>query len=470
MSPAPRFADLLVIGGGITGAGAARDAAMRGLSTVLVEQADFASGTSSRSSRLIHGGLRYLEQGQIGLVREASLEKVRLSRIAPHLCQPLRFLFPVWRGEHWPLWKLAAGVHLYDLLCNGRNLGRSRTFSANAILAEAPALRESGLKGGVAYYDALTNDARLVIDTLRSAAANGAAVYNYSRLVSAERANGTWHCIVRDQEKGDCWEIQAATVVNAAGAWAQSIPHSSVHLRLTKGVHLVIDRGRLPVDSAVVLSEEARILFVIPWGERLILGTTDTDYPGDPAAVGTDAGDVDYILDVVNRAFPRAGIDADDVISTWAGVRPLIAPPRGSKSAPSEIPRSHEIRMPHPGWFDVAGGKLTTYRLMAEQVVDDIARHLGRNVAACATARVPLVEESTGLTPAGVLPPPLDSQVVEHCCRHEWTRHLSDLLIRRTSWHYYYRDRACIAEQASHWMAQAAGWTEERRRDELGAV
>ncbi len=300
----PGSVDLLVIGGGITGAGIARDATMRGLHTMLVEQSDFASGTSSRSSRLLHGGLRYLGQGHIRLVMEASREKMRLSKLAPHLSDPLRFYFPVWKGDPWPRWQLAVGVRVYDLLCGGRNLGVSAAHDRAGMLSRVPGLRDSGLTGGVSYFDALTNDARLVIDTLRSAERAGANVFNYVRLLSAERCGSGWSCVVRDQSSGEQVEVRAGAVVNATGAWAQQIPHSSVRLRLTKGVHLVIDRSRLPVDGAVVLSEGKRILFVIPWGERLILGTTDTDYNGDPAAVRTDAQDVDYVLASGQPCFP----------------------------------------------------------------------------------------------------------------------------------------------------------------------
>jgi glycerol-3-phosphate dehydrogenase len=456
--------DVLIVGGGITGAGTARDAAMRGLGTILIEQSDFASGTSSRSSRLLHGGLRYLAQGDIGLVREASVEKVRLSHLAPHLCDPLRFYFPVWKGDDWVKWKLSIGVRIYDLLCGGRNLGASRSYSASSLLAEVPGLREAGLQGGVSYFDALTNDARLVIDTLRSAEASGAHLYNYTRLVSAEPDRSAWTCIVQDEATNDRVTIRAGAVVNATGAWAQRVPHSSVRLRLTKGVHLVIDRSRLPVEGAVVLSEGKRILFVIPWGERVILGTTDTDYNGDPAAVRTGPSDIEYVLGVVNKGFPAARLTGADVIATWAGVRPLIAPREVKAGAPSDTSRSHEIRMPEPGWIDVAGGKLTTYRLMAEQVVDKACLHLGSSNGKSPTASTPLTADADY---SGILPPPVSPEVVQHCCRREWTRHLDDLMLRRTSWHYYHRASDHVAARASQWMAAELGWSEPRRQEEL---
>ncbi|WP_406697201.1 glycerol-3-phosphate dehydrogenase/oxidase [Singulisphaera sp. Ch08] len=455
--------DVLIIGGGIVGSGIARDAAMRGLRTLLVEQADFASGTSSRSSRLLHGGLRYLAQGRIGLVREASVEKMRLSKIAAHLCQPLPFLFPVWKGAGWPRWMLSIGVKVYDLLCGGNNLGKSRTYGPVELLKHLPGLRREGLKGGTSHYDALTNDARLVIDTLRSAEAAGATLRNYTSFVAGVASNGAWTCTVRDQREGVAVEVQARTVVNAAGAWSAKIPHSTVRLRLTKGVHLVIDQSRLPVSEAVVLPEGDRILFVIPWGERIILGTTDTEYQGDPAAVRTNAEDIDYVLGVVNRAFPEAQIKPDDVISTWAGVRPLVAPRHQKEGAPSDVSRNHEIRMGEPGWFDVAGGKLTTYRLMAEQTIDQVGRHLGKHLPHSRTAELPL---SAG-PHSGVLPPPVQRDVVAESCRNEWVVHLDDLLLRRTSWHFYHADQKAVAEQAAHWMAELLGWDPEQVALEL---
>jgi glycerol-3-phosphate dehydrogenase len=456
--------DLLVIGGGIVGSGVARDAALRGLRTLLLEQSDFASGTSSRSSRLLHGGLRYLAQGRIGLVREASSEKMRLSRIAPHLCQPLPFLFPVWRGTGWSRWKLSAGVRLYDLLCGGRNLGSSSSFGASELLGRVPGLRREGLAGGTRHFDALTNDARLVIDTLRSAESAGAMLLNYASYDAGSPSAGGWACAVRDRLAGTTVEVRSRTVVNATGAWAAGLPHSGVRLRLTKGVHVVIDRGRMPVDEAVVLPEGQRILFVIPWGERVILGTTDTDYEGDPASVRPEAADVRYILDVVNGAFPEARIDPADVISSWAGVRPLIAPRRQESGAPSDLSRGHEIRMAEPGWFDVAGGKLTTYRRMAEQTVDQIGRFLGMRLPPSPTTGRPLARGPF----SGVLPPTVGPEVVAECCRREWAVHLDDVLLRRTSWHFYHPNRGEIAERTAHWMAEQLAWSRERLESELG--
>ena len=455
--------DLLIVGGGIVGAGVARDAALRGLRVLLVERADFASGTSSRSSRLLHGGLRYLAQGRVGLVREASVEKMRLSRLAPHLSHPLPFLFPVWKGSDLKLWKLAVGVRMYDLLCGRRNLGRSAVLGPRALLEHAPGLRREGLKGASRHYDALTNDARLVLDTLRSAEAAGATVLNYTAFESAEPAGGAWHCTVGGGPSGGPTTVRARAVVNAAGAWASRLPRSGVRLRLTKGIHAVVDAARLPVAEALVLTEGKRILFVIPWGDRVILGTTDTDYEGDPADVRVHAEDIAYVLGVVNGAFPAAGLVPGDVVSSWAGIRPLIAPRRDQAGTPSDTSRNHEIRMPEPGWFDVAGGKLTTYRLMAEQAVDRVARHRGLRLPPSRTAREPLARGPF----SGVLPPPVGADVVAESCRHEWAAHLDDVLLRRTSWHYYHGDRGEIAERAAGWMAAELGWDDARVAAEL---
>lgn len=446
--------DLLVIGGGIVGAGVARDAAMRGLRTVLVEQQDFAAGASSRSSRLLHGGLRYLAQGRIGLVREASLEKGVLHEIAPHLVEPLAFVFPAWRGCGWPKWKLWLGVKVYDLLA-GRNFGRSRGLSTRETLELLPGLETSGLTGGVRYYDALTNDARLVLDSLRSGVTHGLTVRNYCRFEGAERQDDRWLATCRDRRTNDCCRIRARSIVNATGPWSDRLEHSGTRLRLTKGVHLVVDRARLPVPDAVVMPEGPRILFAIPWGERVVLGTTDTDYNGPLESPQCEPDDVQYVLDVVNRAFPDTALSPADVISTWAGLRPLVADSRGR---PTDISRHHEIERTQPGWWDVTGGKLTTYRLMAEQTVDRIVRELDAECIPCKTAHCPLLpsDQTNGIS--GILPPAVSRQLVSYYCREEWPLALEDVMVRRTGWHYYRTDRLDVARQVAQWMAGELGW------------
>lgn len=462
--------DLLIIGGGIVGSGIARDAAMRGLRVGLVEQHDFAFGTSSRSSRLLHGGLRYLAQGRVGLVREASVEKKVIHEIAPHLAQPLPFIFPTYRtNRNWVLWQLKIGVKIYDLLCSGRNLGQSTWLSREKVRQAVPGLTSEGLTGAVRYYDGFTNDARLTLDTLRSAARNGAMVANYCRFKDARRT-GLWQCELEDLHAGRALAVHAQAVVNATGPWAQGLPHSRVKLRLTKGIHLVVEQTRVPVTDTVVMTEGKRILFAIPWGERTILGTTDTDYDGPVDAVLADATDIRYVLGVTNQFFPQARLAESDVISAWAGLRPLVADPSGR---PSDISRSHEIHNPEPGWWDVAGGKLTTYRLMAEQTVDGVVGALKqlngfkREMSQCRTAREPLLASPADGRFSGILPPPADRAAVEHYCAHEWALHLDDVMLRRGGWHYYDRNAANLAERVADWMAELLGWTPAQREVEL---
>ena len=450
--------DLLIIGGGIVGASIARDAARRGLQVGLVDRHDFAFGTSSRSSRLLHGGLRYLAQGRIGLVREASVEKRVLHHIAPHLAAPLGFLFPSYRGSGWPLWQLRVGVRVYDLLCRHGNLGRSSALSTQELLGIVPGLRAENLSGAVRYYDALTNDARLVIDTLRSAEAAGARLANYVRFLGADRAADGWRVGLQDESNQGTFAVTARAIVNATGPWSNRLPRSRVQLRLTKGVHLVLDRERLPVPDAVVLTRGSRLIFVLPWGERTILGTTDTDYAGDPGDPQCDEQDVAYLLTAANEAFPQAGLKRADVIRAWAGLRPLIADGKGD---PSDTSRNHEITHPEAGWWDVAGGKLTTCRLMAEQTVDAVVAELHIAARACDTGKVALLHHGPSVA-GGVLPPPVSEEVVRHCCAHEWARHLDDVMIRRTSWHYYHRDAGAIAEQALGWMEKFFAWPPAR--------
>ena len=456
--------DVLVVGGGIVGAGVARDAAMRGLRTALVEQYDLAFGTSSRSSRLLHGGMRYLAQGRLGLVYEASREKRLLHRIAPHLAVPLPFTFPTYRRSGWPLWQLRIGVKMYDLLCGGRNLGPSSSMSVSDVLRRLPEPNSKGLTGAVRYYDGLTNDARLVIDSLRSAARHGAVVGNYLTLETAVPLANRWTCQVRDLQNDRSLTVRARAVVNATGPWSQTLPESSIRLRLTKGIHLVIDHAALPVVDAVVMTEGDRILFALPWGDRVILGSTDTDYQGPLDRVPVERGDVDYVLGVVNASFPGAKLDRTNVISSWAGLRPLIASDRGG---PSDISRAHEIREPKPGWVDVAGGKLTTYRHIGQQVVDRLVKYLGGNWPPCTTAAEPLLEAEEVQGLSGILPPDVRPEAVEHYCVQEWAAHLDDVMIRRTSWHYYHRNSQEIAGQVADWMAEIFQWDAARRATEL---
>ena len=265
-------------------------------------------------------------------------------------------------------------------------------------------------------------------------------------------------------QTGRQFAIVARSVVNATGPWADKFPQSSIRLRLTKGIHLVVDRQRFPVPDAVVVAEGSRILFVIPWGQRVILGTTDTDYEGAPENVATDAADVQYVIETLNGAFPGVRLTPSDILSAWAGLRPLIADSRGG---PSDISRRHEIRMSEPGWLDVAGGKLTTYRLIAEQAIDQLVAHLKCTALRCHTADEPLLTPAEVEGISGILPPPVGPDVVRHACREEWAVHLDDVMVRRTGWHYYHSDAADIARQTAAWMAEVLGWDTSRQEAEL---
>jgi len=373
---AGRF-DVLVVGGGITGAGVARDAARRGLSVALVEQGDLASGTSSRSSRLVHGGLRYLEQGHVSLVFESVTERRVLMDIAPHLVQPLPFLFPAWRGLGRSAAVLDVGMWVYDGLSLFRSPKIHRRLNRREVAAQEPALRKDGLEAAELYYDCATDDARLTLETALDAARAGAVIATWTRLErfihdENRRMAGA---VVRDRLGGETFEVRAGAVVNATGPWTdvtRALALGRVEkplLRPTLGVHVVVDRSRLPVRHAVVMlhPRDERVLFAIPWGERTYVGTTDTDWDGDPARAQADAADVRYLLETVAAYFPDAHLEAKDVLATWAGLRPLVGDSGGSASQAS---REHQVLVEADGLVTVAGGKLTTYRRMAAEVVD----------------------------------------------------------------------------------------------------
>ncbi|HSE97300.1 MAG TPA: glycerol-3-phosphate dehydrogenase, partial [Blastocatellia bacterium] len=385
--------DLAVIGGGITGAGIALDAASRGLSVALVEKRDFASGTSSRSSKLIHGGLRYLEQMDFALVREALAERATLIRIAPHLSRPLEFLVPVYkRDNRSPLGsnrlKLEIGLSLYDLLAGRKNIARHRRLSPEEVLEIAPALDPTGLKGGFLYYDCLTDDSRLTIEVIKTAAMYGATVANYAEARRIVEENGRDCAVeIEDLLRKRILMLRARAVVNATGAWAAEVARlsdekASISLRPSKGIHVVLPSNRIGSRAAVLIPslDEQRFLFVIPWHGRTLIGTTDTDYTGDIDDPRAERDEVERLLKSAAAAFPQSGVSTGDVISTFAGLRPLVA---GNGSSTSELSRKEQIIESPSGLISIIGGKLTTYRSMAEQVTDIIARrltHAGRSV------------------------------------------------------------------------------------------
>jgi len=392
--------DVLVIGGGITGAGVARDAAMRGLRVALVDAGDFAHGTSSRSSCLIHGGLRYLEHGWLRLVFEASRERRTLLRIAPHVVHPRRFVFPVHEGGRVRRWQIWAAVWLYDALALFRNVGRHRLLSRGGVLRIETLLKDRGLRGGAAYYDAQCDDARLTLATVRSAHRHGARCANYARVVGLEKAGGRVRgARIANAVSGRELSVRAHCVVNATGPWSDRLrqlddPGAAPALRPTKGAHVTVAQQRVGNAGAVTFISpvDGRVMFILPWGEVTLIGTTDTDTAEGPDDVAAGHDDVVYLLRSANALFPDARLHEGDVVAAWAALRPLLDVPARSASS---VPREHRITEEPSGLITVAGGKLTTYRVMAEQTVDLVARQLrrldGRRVPArAATDREPL--------------------------------------------------------------------------------
>jgi glycerol-3-phosphate dehydrogenase len=387
---------VLVVGGGVVGAGVALDAATRGLSVGLVDARDFASGTSSRSSKLIHGGLRYLEQYNFGLVREALTERALLmQRIAPHLVRPVSFLFP-FSHYGWERAYVGTGVSIYDALGMSRGqvrgLPRHRQLTRRHALRLAPALRRSALTGALQYWDAQVDDARYVAMLIRTAAGYGAKVASRTQVTGflreGERVTGV-HAV--DLETGAPLEIRAQQVVNATGVWTDEIQamvggRGSINVRASKGVHLVVPRDRIHSSTGIILRTPVSVLFVIPWGRHWIIGTTDTDWALSKAHPAASRTDIDYVLDQVNRVL-AVPLTRDDVEGVYAGLRPLLA---GESDTTSRLSREHTVAHPVPGLVMIAGGKYTTYRLMARDAVDAVGHGLDGKVAPSCTDQIPL--------------------------------------------------------------------------------
>jgi glycerol-3-phosphate dehydrogenase len=375
--------DVLVIGGGITGAGIARDAALRGLTVALVDKGDFASGTSSRSSRLVHGGVRYLEHGHFHLVFEASAERRRLLRLAPHLVRPLAFTWPVYAGQRLPVWKLAAGLTLYDALSLFRNVERHRRLRASDVVAWEPSLATSGLRGGVRYFDAATDDARLTLANALDAHAAGAVLMNHVAVTgSAGLRDGLRVLRVEDAISGTRGELRARVVVNAGGPWSEDVlgrlgVPGIGRVRGSKGSHIAVPRARIGNRAAVTLTHpvDGRVMFALPAGAHTIVGTTDKFTDESPDAVRAGVAEVQYLLDAANTLFPDARLTRDDVVAAWSGIRPLV--PTGQSSVAAS--REHALTR-GDGIVGITGGKLTTYRVMASQATDAAQQMIGRRV------------------------------------------------------------------------------------------
>ncbi len=510
--------DLLVVGGGITGAGIARDAAMRGLASALVERGDPGEGTSSRSSRLVHGGLRYLEQGQLKLVHEAVRERLTLLRIAPHLVRPLQFVFPVHAGDRVPRWKLSLGVLAYDALASFRNVGRARFPGKQGILQLEPLLREKGLTGGVTYFDAQCDDARLVLANVRSAMAHGARIATRMEAVAPLLEDGRVVGMeVEDRESGQRGRVRARVVVNATGAWADQLrkledPGADRILRLTRGSHVLVPRDRIGHRHAIAFLSpvDGRVMFVLPWGEFSYIGTTDTDHDGSPDDLSVRREDVVYLLRSANALFPGAHLTDDDVRAAWSGLRPLVHDVR--RDSASSVSREHALIIGKAGMLTIVGGKLTTYRAMAAEVVSKVVGRLEGEFRPCTTDTEPLpggesadlelfrargatlglpaavVEhllrlhgtESAGvcnlaLANRGLLErlhpahPAIEAEVV-HAARKELARTVEDVLVRRLHLYYETRDHGVrAARRVADRLGAELGWDEGRMTEEAAA-
>ncbi|MBB6118985.1 glycerol-3-phosphate dehydrogenase/oxidase [Nocardiopsis algeriensis] len=509
--------DVLVVGGGIVGAGIALDAVSRGLSTGLIEARDFASGTSSRSSKLIHGGLRYLEQFDFELVQEALRERgLLLTTIAPHLVRPVPFLFPF--AHHWERFYIGAGVTLYDALAhtsrNNRGLPAHRHLTRSGALKVFPALRRDALAGAVQYWDCQVDDARFVTTVLRTAAGLGAKVASRVQAVGFLREGE--HVVgarAADLEKGREIDIRARQVVNAAGVWTDEIQEmvggrGQIHVSASKGIHLVVPRDRIQASSGMILRTEKSVLFVIPWGRHWIVGTTDTAWNLDKENPAASRADIDYVLDRLNRVL-RTPLTRDDVEGVYAGLRPLLS---GESEETSKLSREHTVAHPVPGLVLIAGGKYTTYRVMAKDAVDAVAHGLGGAVPPSVTHRLPLVgaagyealvnqrhrlARESGLHVSRVSHllrrhgtnardlldlvrerPDLGRSLagaddylraeVVYAVEAEGARHLEDVLYRRTRISFESWDRGiAAAEEAAELMAPLLGWSEDQVEREV---
>lgn len=522
-----RELDVLVVGGGVVGAGTALDAVTRGLSTGLVEQRDLASGTSSRSSKLVHGGLRYLEMLDFGLVREALQERgLLLTRLAPHLVRPVPFLYPL-THRGWERPYVAAGLTLYDgmaVLGALGNLGgemgvpRHRHLSRRAVQRIAPDFDPASLAGAIKYYDCQVDDARLVLTIARTAASHGAHVATRVKVTGflreGERIVGVR---ARDLEHDRDLEIRARVVINAAGVWTDEIQElvggrGALHVQASKGIHLVVPRDRIRSEAGFIVRTEKSVLFVIPWGRHWIIGTTDTAWNLDKAHPAASRADIDYVLGHVN-AILREPLDHEDVVGVYAGLRPLLS---GESEPTSRISREHTVVTPVPGLVMIAGGKLTTYRVMGRDAVDAAAHSLtstlGLTVRPSITDRVPLlgaadwetranqrvllarrsglhvarvdhllgrygglIDDLLGLVAARpLLGLPLDgaedylAAEVVYAVTHEGARHLDDVLTRRTRISIETFDRGVAAAPGvARLMAEELGWDDTRTAEEV---
>lgn len=452
---------------------------MRGLRVGLVERGDFASGTSSRSSKLIHGGLRYLAQGDIPLVMEAARERRRLTRIAPHLAKSARMVVPVHGRTSAGIVKLRAGMWSFEKMAKIEEEERHEVWKTDELLSNVAGLETKRLQGAAVYTEYITDDARLTLETLKSAKRYGALVVNYApatdiaeteRQSSGSGGGATTRRLrvsVRDELSGATVGIEASVVVNAAGPWVDRVRNlggdAKARIQLTKGIHLVIPRERLPVDDIVVAkAHDRRMAFVVPHDDVLWIGTTDTFYPDPEERPSITREDVDYLLDAINTNWPDAKISDDDVRGAWAGVRPLVA--QEGKS-PSEISRRDEILVEPNGLISIGGGKLTTYRQMGERVVDSVLERLGQSAEPCRTAKVPLVEDGV---PTPMARTTIGSEDIRAAIEDECSLSVTDVLERRARTNLFGRDNGLGSVDAvAEALAARLGWSDQRRSEEM---
>ncbi|MBV8362081.1 MAG: glycerol-3-phosphate dehydrogenase/oxidase [Deltaproteobacteria bacterium] len=506
--------DLAIIGGGITGAAVARDAAMRGLKTAMVDKGDFACATSSHSSKLIHGGLRYLPQGQLRLVYHALRERERLRHItAPHLVHPIKFLFPFYRGRRPSRTAVYAGLIFYDLFARTPPAEKHRRLSRNEVSRCEPALEPEGLTGGAIYLDATGDDARITLENVLDAAYHGAAVANYVTVEGVAHAGqGIAALYARDVESGAPIELRARAFVNAAGPWVEQIRRMDEQgceplVRLTKGVHIVVESSHLPVRNSLVLADNHnRIIFLIRYDNYVLIGTTDTDFVGSCEPVPADVEDAEYLLDVVNQSVPDARLSQGHIAACFAGLRTLRI---SRQLQPSSAPREELIAVSRSGLITVAGGKLTTHREIAGRVVDRVMKTLGRSYERSPTLAEPLPGARGGSQASGSiseLPPELRQILIArygsraeivariaaervelaqplapgspaigaeviHAVRNEFARTLADFIVRRTAMNWRAPAAALAsAPEAARLMAQELGWDGEWKRRELQSL
>ena len=500
--------DLCVIGGGISGAGIAWQASTHGLRTLLVEARDWAGGTSSRSSKLVHGGLRYLPHGEVRLVREVGRERELLEKLWPHLVVPLPFLIPVYRGRGMPLWLLGAGVWFYDRLTGVPQRHRRRMLGADAFREVAGLVQAVDLQGGVSYYEAVTDDARLVYTVVQAARAAGAVALSRVRAAGLTLTPRGGRVTLEDVESGERCEVRVRAAVNAAGPWAGELDPAGRRLALARGCHLVFPREKLPIDHAIALpSPGGGNTFAVPRGPVTYVGTTDIPFVGDPALPDTPDEDVRYLLRVVRKAFPAADLSARDLLGVYSGVRPLVAGKAGQETRGLSRRRSIEVR--RDGLVSVRGGKLTGFRSMAADTLRLLRRRgvraVGRpapaaatppaqppsatplaeryHVPSCAAAELiarhgPLAEDVlryAASRPAGLEPVVAGAKLlwgeVDWAAEREEVFELSDLLVRRTGllWFGGLREPEEVLRPVAERIASRLGWNGDEIERQVAA-